>query len=209
MFSFILSISLYLTSSIRIKVAGSSKHSISHFYRDCEIWPFLKLESILASAPRPLQASTAKGLSVIGGGSNDKIRLTANLHRLHWVAGQRCYVRVLVNNGSKKLIKHLTLSLIRTVTIFRPKPALDAGHEISVDPDACQTSTTHKLLAESVLEMSQQGVRGHASAKGWWTGVKSGQGSEFAHHILLPVRPFSSRFYICNSLTVVRVARCS
>ncbi|KAK7694963.1 hypothetical protein QCA50_002151 [Cerrena zonata] len=172
--------------SIRIKVTGSNKHSIAHFYRDCEIWPSLKLESILASAPRPLQASTAKGLSVLGGGSNDKVRLTANLHRLHWVAGQRCYVRVLVNNGSKKPIKHLALSLIRTVTIFKPKPALDAGHEVIVDPDACQTSTTHKLLAESVLEMSRQGVRGHASAKGWWTGVKPGQDLEFAHHVLLP-----------------------
>lgn len=167
------------------------------------MWPSLKLECILASAPRPLHASTAKSLSVLGGGSSDKVRLTANLHRLHWVAGQRCCVRVLVNNGSKKTIKHLTLGLIRTITIFKPKPGLDVGSEITTDPDACQTSTTHKLVAESILEVSQRGARGHASAKGWWTGVKPGQDMEFAHHIPLPVRHFSLRPSICNSLAAL------
>lgn len=176
-----------ITSSIRIKDGGSGKCSIAHFYRDCEVWPILESSSILATAPRLLQASTARGLSVLGVKSHDKVRLTANICRLHWVAGQRCYVRVLVNNGSKKMIKQLALALIRTVTIFRPKPTLGFGPSTSTDPDACQTSTTHKLVAESVLEMSLRGARRHASAKGWWTGVKPGCDLEFTQHILLPV----------------------
>ncbi|CAL1695216.1 unnamed protein product [Somion occarium] len=178
--------------SIKVKDAESGRRSIAHFYRNCEVWPLLDPKVILAAAPRPLQASTAKSLSMLGGGgSNDKVKLTANLHRLHWVAGQRCYVRVLVNNGSKKTVKSLTLCLIRTTTIFKPRPGLDAGHESSADPDACQTSTTHKLITETVLEMAQRSARGHASAKGWWTGVRPGQDLEFAHFILLPPNALS------------------
>jgi hypothetical protein len=35
--------------------------------------------------------------------------------------------------------------------------------------------------------MAQSGEKGHASAKGWWTGVPANQKLEFSHFILLPV----------------------
>ncbi|KAI0080326.1 hypothetical protein K474DRAFT_1769559 [Panus rudis PR-1116 ss-1] len=170
--------------SIKVKDAESGKQSIAHFYRDCEVWPLLQSTAILSPAPRPLQAATAKSLSIIG--NSDKVKLTANLLRLHWIAGQRCHVRILVHNGSKKTVKNLTLTLVRTVTVFKPRPSLNAGDGCSMDPDACQTATTHKMITESILEMASKSTRGHASAKGWWTGVKPGQQSEFTHYILLP-----------------------
>lgn len=119
--------------------------------------------------------------------SNNKVKVTALLPRLTWVAGQRCYVRVSVANETKKTVKSLALALIRTITVFRPRPALDAGNAASVDPDACQTSTAQKVITETILEMSQRSGKGHASAKGWWTGVSPGQELDFSHYILLPV----------------------
>ena len=180
--------------SIKVRDSADDKRSIAHFYRNCEIWPRLDPASVLSVAPRPLQASTAKSFSLLTG-HEQKAKLTAQLHRLHWVAGQRCHVKVLVDNRTRKSVKSCTLTLVRTTTVFRPKPALDAGggNFLTSDPDACQTSTTHKAVAISVLEMGQSGAKGYASAKGWWTGIRPGQELEFSHFIQLPV---SRRVYI-------------
>ncbi|KAH9898141.1 hypothetical protein C8Q73DRAFT_387693 [Cubamyces lactineus] len=170
--------------SVKVKDSKTGKRSIAHFYRDCQVWPCLDLTTVLASAPRHIQASTARSLSVIGGGH--KVKLTAILHRLTHVAGQRCYVRVSVVNETKKSVKTLALTLIRTTILFKPKPALDYSGHSSADPDACQTTTSHKVVAESILERSQGVTKGHASAEGWWTGVSAGQEAQFAHYVLIP-----------------------
>ncbi|KAI9060559.1 hypothetical protein FKP32DRAFT_1687571 [Trametes sanguinea] len=170
--------------SVKVKDSKTGKRSIAHFYRDCQVWPRLDIAVVLASAPRPIQASTSRALSVIGGGS--KVKLTAVLPRMTWVAGQRCYVHVSVANDTRRTVKSLTLTLVRTTTLFKPKPALDYGHRSSEDPDACQTSTAHKVVAESVLERSQGAAKGHASAQGWWTGVAGGQEGQFSHFVVIP-----------------------
>ncbi|KAI8980753.1 hypothetical protein BD414DRAFT_550504 [Trametes punicea] len=180
--------------SVKVKDSKTGKRSIAHFYRDCQIWPCLDPAVVFASAPRPIQASTARSLSVIGGGS--KVRLTAMLPRITWVAGQRCYVHVSVANETQKTVKSLTLTLIRTTTLFKPRPALDIGNRSSIDPDACQTATTHKVVAESILEKSQGVAKGHASAQGWWIGVPPCQEAQFAHYVLIPVR---------NRLSILRM----
>lgn len=170
-----------------MKDGDFGRRSIAHFYRDCEIWPRLNPSVTLAAASRPLQATTSKALLLGGSG---KVQLTATLHRLHWVAGQQCVVRVNVSNDTKKTIKSVVLTLIRSTIIFKPHPHLDAlapSDDRTADPDACQTSTTQKQVAESILEMSRRGAKGHASAKGWWTGVPPGERLEFSHSILLPV----------------------
>jgi Arrestin (or S-antigen), C-terminal domain len=123
-------------------------------------------------------------------GGKGKVRLTATLHRLHWIAGQQCCVHVFVKNDTKKTIKNLTLSLVRTTIIFKPRPHLDAmppTHEHLADPDACQTLTTQKQVAETSLEMGQHGTRGHVSAKGWWTGVGPSEKLAFSYFLSLPV----------------------
>ncbi|PCH33884.1 E set domain-containing protein, partial [Wolfiporia cocos MD-104 SS10] len=170
--------------SVKVKCSKTGRRSIAHFYRHCEVWPRINPSVVLVPAPRPLQAATSKGLSVLS--SNSKVKLTALVHRLTWVAGQRCYVNVHVVNETKKTVKSLTLTLVRTTTLFRPKPFLDAGQARTADPDACQTNTMHKVVAESILEMAHRGTKGHASAKGWWTGVAPGQELSFSHYILIP-----------------------
>jgi hypothetical protein len=123
-------------------------------------------------------------------GGNGKVKLTAMLHRLHWVAGQQCNINLTVKNDTKKTVKSVTFTLIRTTIVFRPHPHLDAlpsSHEHASDPDACQTSTTQKEVAETTLEIGQQGTKGHASARGWWIGVGSGEELTFSHFLLLPV----------------------
>lgn len=109
----------------------------------------------------------------------------AQLPRLHWVAGTRCAVALHVENGSKKIIRSLLLTLVRTTTLFRPRPMLDADGDR--DPDACQTATTHKAVEEVLLEMGESVAKGRASAKGWWTGIAPGQDMQFSHYIVLPV----------------------
>lgn len=94
-------------------------------------------------------------------------------------------------------IKTLTLSLVRTTTVFRPRPWLDAGNghdpdapgELDLDPDACQTQTTRKKVAESTLEMGKKGNKG-VTAKGSWMGVDGGETADFSHFLLVPVRTF-------------------
>lgn len=134
--------------------------------------------------------------------AKNKIKLMATLHRATWIAGQRCYVKVCMINGSKKRIRGLTLTLVRTTTTFRPRrlPAaggkgpLIAGMDIDNEGggdgerDSFRVrSQITKEVAESVLGMGQNGSKGHASAKGWWTGVAPGQELELSHFILIPV----------------------
>ncbi|KAL1951576.1 hypothetical protein VTO73DRAFT_725 [Trametes versicolor] len=171
--------------SVKVKDSKTGKRSIAHFYRDCQIWPLLDPAIVLANASRPIHASTAGSLSVIGAGK--KVKLTAMLPRMTWLAGQRCYVHLSVTNETKKTVKTIRLALVRTTTVFRPRPALNTGNGESVDPGVCQTATTHKVIAESILERSQGVAKGHASVQGWWTGVPAGQDVQFAHYILINV----------------------
>ncbi|KZT75099.1 hypothetical protein DAEQUDRAFT_720313 [Daedalea quercina L-15889] len=175
--------------SIKVKDPKTGRRSIAHFFRNCEVWPRLNASILLASAPRPLQATVSKSLAMLN--SERKVKLTAQLHRLTWVAGQRCHVNVAVVNETKKTVKSFTLALIRSTTTFKPTPELDAGRARSVDPDACQTTTLHKVVAETALEMAQPGTKGRASAKGWWTGVDPGKELSFSHYILIPPEALS------------------
>lgn len=92
-------------------------------------------------------------------------------------------------------IKTLTLSLVRTTTIFRPKPHLTAGNGFDekdpvyadVDPDACSTQTTKKKIAETSLDMGKKNAKGTVTAKGMWMGVDTDQETEFCHFLELPV----------------------
>lgn len=156
---------------------------MAHFYRDCEIWPRLNPSSLLAPSIQPIRRAISKGLRM--GGPGD-VRITASVHRLYWVAGQPCFIHVTIRNETKKTIKNLSLNLFRCTTIFKPKPGLDVDAEYG-DPDACQTSTSIKELAQSVLEMGQSGTRGHASAKGWWSGVRPCEAHSVTHSLAIPV----------------------
>ncbi|KAL1722174.1 hypothetical protein EV715DRAFT_248019, partial [Schizophyllum commune] len=165
--------------TVKVRDPATDARSIAHFYRDCEVWPRLNPSAILAPAPRPISDTNAKALFMGGSG---KVYLTAQLHRVHWIAGQQCYVRIVVNNGSKKTMKRLNITLVRTLVAYKPNSKKDEDD----DPDACSATTYEKQVAETSLEMCESGSRGHASAKGWWTGVMPDEDKEFSHFIQIP-----------------------
>ena len=57
------------------------------------------------------------------------------------------------------------------------------------DPDACQTDTVYKEVAQNTLETTHRVQRGYAGSKGWWTGVSPGENTVFSHYIVIPVSP--------------------
>jgi len=214
-------------SSIKLKTFGDGTRSIAHFYRHIEIYPCLDPSAVLATLEQPLQSTNSQ--TVFLGGSG-KVKITAILHRRVWVAGQRCYLKISINNHSTKKIKSLALTLNRNVTVFQPNPDLDpisspkrwgsdmldtdgilprsaseagelAAFEVE-DYDACQTSTSRKQVAECTLELGQKGERGCVTAKGWWTGVEAGASVELSHFILIPVRLNNSPFFISYMLNL-------
>lgn len=182
-------------ASIRIKDSRTSSRSIAHFYRNIELWPAFDPSRMLAATPSPLYATAAKTIWMGGPG---KVKLTASLHRENWVAGQRCYFKVYVANDSSKKVKEINIVLVRTDTVYRLDKDLDATSpdsrgpgskppESAVDPDACQTTTVRKAIAETTLEMGNKASTGYATAKGWWTGVEPGEALEFTHYLVIPV----------------------
>ncbi|KAK7058413.1 hypothetical protein VNI00_002047 [Paramarasmius palmivorus] len=160
--------------SIKVKERETDKRSIAHFYRDCEVWPRLNPSSVLSPSREPVQATSSKSLFM---GGNGQVTLVAAMHRRYWVAGQQCPVKVKITNHSKKTIKSVTLTLVRSTTIFKAADSDESYHE---------PTPVHKPVAESTLEMGHRGARGHASAKGWWTGVDSDETLEFSHLLLIP-----------------------
>lgn len=144
------------------------------------MWPRLNPSVILTPATgHSPRATTSQALFMGGSG---EVTLTAGLHRSVFVAGTRVAVHVTIHNGSKKLIKRLTLSLLRSIIVFKRKPEAP-----------WQSNTSRKSVATSTLEMAQGFPRGHASSNGWWAGVPSGGRSGFCHFLPIPVRDFSSQ----------------
>jgi hypothetical protein len=166
----------------------SDKYSFAYTYQNCEIWPRLNPSVVLAHTSRPLLASANQSLSTSGKG---KVELTVSLSRLHWISGQQCPVSISIINNSKKVVKTLSLSLIRSTTVFKPgrhpDSSLDYG---ATQSDSCSTSTTHKQVAESMIYPTQQGLQ----PSGWWTGVTPGEQLTITHFLLLPVSPTLIRF---------------
>lgn len=169
-------------STTKVKDTETGKISVAHFYRECEVWPRLDPVATLQSAPRPIQVTASKSLFLGGSGA---VKLTVMLHRLHWVSGQRCFVKALVSNNTTRTLKSFTLTLIRRTTIFKSSAGINIdGRD---DPDACQTNTNYKEVAQSTLETTHRVLRGYAGSKGWWTGVNPGEKTVFSHCVLIPV----------------------
>ncbi|SOV06021.1 uncharacterized protein UDID_19255 [Ustilago sp. UG-2017a] len=151
--------------SVKLKSASGANRSIAHFYRHVDLFPYLNPAVILSSALKPIQVTSSKGLFLGGSG---KVHLMASLHRNTWVAGQRVYINVGIQNDTSKKINGMTLSLIRTVTLYKSRQELDMDNHSArreLDSDACQTSTTRKKIAEEELEMGQKGSRGVVTAR--------------------------------------------
>lgn len=147
-------------------------------------------------------------------GGNGRVSLRASMHRGIWVAGQRCYVNVRVENDSSKnvrpavfalrrnaltvhiQVKALTLSLIRTTAIYRSdtKPSPAASPDLygfvvdkSASPSKGLLQSTKKKVVEMTLEVGKKGSKG-VTAKGTWLGVDPGERADFSPSLLVPVR---------------------
>ncbi len=178
-----------MLSSFRVKDQASQTTSIAHFYRECNLWPRLDPSAILAPAPLPIVVKSQ------GSMVDSKNQLTLTLHRLHWVAGQLCHVQIHVTNNSRKVFKTVVLELLESTTTFKPgfhRDSLLHGRE-DLQLNACQVTTTNRKVAESILPICKVGAAGHASAKGWWSGVLPVGSQTFLHSILIPVRVDISR----------------
>lgn len=162
---------------------SNGKRSIAHFYRDCEIWPALDLVKTFAPAPQHIQGHAAKKLFMGGDGS---LYLSATLHRGIWVAGQPIHVRVQITNESRKTVRSLGLAVTCTTTIYRPSRACGLA-AFECDADTCEIETNERKIAEATLVAGQKGTKGHASAKGWWTGVGPGECASLGHCLIIPV----------------------
>lgn len=183
-------------SSIKLKSSTGSDRSIAHFYRHLEVYPYLNPALTLAPAVQPLVSEASKGLFMGGSGL---VTIRASLHRRVWIAGQRCYAEVLVENQSSKRvraaecvsrdvqqtdascprqIKTLTLSLVRTTAIFRTASHSGEGKHLQA---------TKKKVAESTLELGKKSSSG-ATAKGTWIGVDAGASANFSPTLVIPVR---------------------
>ena len=139
-------------------------------------------------------------------GGSGTVKLTAMLHRLHWVSGQRCFAKVLVTNNTTRTLKSFTLTLIRRTTVFKSSAVMNIdGRD---DPDACQTNTSYKEVAQSTLETTHRVIRGYAGSRGWWTGVNPGEKSVFSHCLLIPVSLGNTSHMSTPDKPSLPIARC-
>lgn len=89
----------------------------------------------------------------------------------------------------------MTLSLVRTTTLFRPREGVAIVHS-GIEAAPYQSTSTKKKVAETSLEMGKKGTKG-VTAKGNWVGVEAGETADFAHVLLIPVRA-ESRCRTCH-----------
>ncbi|GAA6057651.1 hypothetical protein JCM3770_000281 [Rhodotorula araucariae] len=180
-------------ASVKLKGKDGADRSIAHFYRHVEVYPYFNPALALAPSVTPLTAEGSKSLFMGGSGL---VTLRARLHRETWVAGQRCYVEVRVENESSKKIKALTLALIRTTSVHRSaaRPSSHSSHDpygfgVEAVPasasEPTQTQTTRKKVAETTLELGKKGTKG-VTAKGSWLGVEAGEVADFSPSFLIP-----------------------
>ncbi|BGO97804.1 hypothetical protein NBRC10513v2_001800 [Rhodotorula toruloides] len=178
-------------ASIKLKSKNGSDRSIAHFYRHVDVFPYFNPALVLAPAVAPLSEEASKAVFM---GGNGRVSLRATMHRGIWVAGQRCYVNVRVENESSKKVKALTLSLIRTTAIYRSdiKPSPVASPDLYgfvVDKGASSSKgllqSTKKKVADMTLEVGKKGTKG-VTAKGTWLGVEAGECADFAPSLLVP-----------------------
>ncbi|PPQ99575.1 hypothetical protein CVT24_005363 [Panaeolus cyanescens] len=169
--------------TLRVKYPLSNRHSIAHFYRECTLWPRLEPQTVLNAATRPIQLTNSAG----------DIQLTASLYAPTWVAGQDCRIKVVISNNSQTTVKNLDFGLFNTVTIFPSLPGKEAEH-------------TTTQLSKVSLRVKQPPTPGHATAKGWWSGVKPGEMRTVYHYLPIPPNALSvDKGHLFEVTTFIRV----
>ena len=149
---------------------------------------------MLVPSTRPLVSTAVMTLS--RGDSCNKLKLSARVPRPSYFAGQRCYVHVQILNETRKTVRSLRLTLIRTTTVYRSQSGKESRGEDHGNNDHAFGNHKSKAfvdeISESRLAMAEPTTRRCASSRGWWAGVSPQERTAFTHGILIPVRPYSS-----------------
>ncbi|KAI0274989.1 hypothetical protein BC834DRAFT_24794 [Gloeopeniophorella convolvens] len=164
-----------IMASAHVKDPDSQRLSLAHFYRPCSIWPFLSIMELLAPSSRALVSTAA--LSFPEGDSCTKLRLSARLPRLFYLAGQHCYVHIQVSNNTRKTVRSALLTLIRTTTSYKPKvkPKKHGSDGSGVcDLNAYEIRSFAQETSESRLAVADRASKRRAGSAGWWMGVGPG-----------------------------------
>ena len=181
-------------SSVNIKDPDTNELSLAHFYRTCSIWPSLSIHDVLVPSTRPLVSTAVMTLS--RGDSHNKLKLSARVPRPSYFAGQRCYVHIQIMNDTRRTVRSLRLTLIRTTMVYRPQSGKEnRGDDRDNDghvSDKKQSKAFVDEISESHLAMAEPTTRRYASSRGWWAGVSPQKRTAFTHSILIPVSPYSS-----------------
>jgi hypothetical protein len=178
-------------SSVHIKDSKTDRLSLAHFYRSCTIWPSLSLQEVLVPSTRAL-VSTAV-MSLPHRGSCSKLKLSARVPRPSYFSGQLCYVNIQISNETRKIVRSLRLTLIRTTTVYRPRSGSRSRGEYSMGGHASSSYQAKAFvdeISESTLVMSERTTRRCVSSRGWWAGVHPQEKTALTHRILIPVRPY-------------------
>lgn len=153
------------------------------------MWPAHNPSATLALALEAISAQASKSVFMGGDGA---ISLKASIRRHTWIANQPVHVSISIDNATRKTVRTISLELIRTMTTFklsaRALATANEGAEGPADVEADMTGTKERKIAESVLIAGPKSGKGHASAKGFWTGVESGKKSNVVHSLYIPVR---------------------
>ena len=99
-------------------------------------------------------------------------------------------------NDTRKTVRSLRLTLIRTTTVYRPQSEKENRGEDHDNPNhfsnRYQSRAFVDEISESRLGMAEPTIRRCASSKGWWAGVNPQERTAFIHSILIPVGPHFS-----------------
>ncbi|KAH9997738.1 hypothetical protein BJV74DRAFT_768257 [Russula compacta] len=174
-----------IMASIDIKDPDTGQLSLAHFYRACSIWPSLSIHDVLVPSTRPLVSTAVMTLSQ--GGPHSKLKLSARVPRPSYFSGQRCYVHIQILNDTRRTVRSLRLTLIRTTTVYRPQSGRrDRRNEHDHVSGSYQPKAFVDEISESRLSMAERMTRKCASSRGWWAGVSPHERTTFTHSILIP-----------------------
>ena len=181
-------------SSINIMDPNTNQLSLAHFYRACSIWPSLSIHDVLVPSTRPLVSTAVMTLS--RGDSHNKLKLSARVPRPSYFAGQHCYLHVQIMNDTRRTVRSLHLTLIRTTTVYRPQSGKETRGEGRGNDGHVSNNYQSKAFVDEIFEsrlaMADPTTRRCASSKGWWAGVSPQERTAFTHSILIPVGSYSS-----------------
>ncbi|KAL1411879.1 hypothetical protein Q8F55_002861 [Vanrija albida] len=166
-----------VVASVKLHIPTKNKRAIAHFYRPVVILPYHNPAVALGPLRSPLFAQTTGTLGWALGGEKGRVNLVATLGRQIWVAGQRVWAEITVENNSNKKITKYSAAIIQTVETWG----------VGVKGGKPTISTARNKISEETVEADFMDVgSGHVTGKGWWTGLEPGESNRWDISVPIP-----------------------